>query len=128
MIPTVVPSVVWYTHPPELQHGMACNTIVSYRQQPLWLYCNALLNTVSAFRLPSTEDSIECATCALQQGTRTMATIQTCIAHFIYVGQLTQLIHWIGNGNVSDAFVNQYMYELNLPAVNTEYTPGGLGS
>ncbi|XP_065884685.1 clathrin heavy chain linker domain-containing protein 1-like [Dysidea avara] len=53
------------------------------KHHPLWLYCNALLNTVSAFRLPSVEDSIECALCALQQG------------------QLTQLIYWISGGNLT---------------------------
>ena len=46
-----------------------------YRQLPLWLFCNALLNTVSAFRLPSVEDSIECATCALQLGIKSIISL-----------------------------------------------------
>ena len=73
-----------------------------YRQLPLWLFCNALLNTVSAFRLPSVEDSIECATCALQLGINMASPGKVLWCASYYVGQLTQLIHWIGSGSVSD--------------------------
>ena len=83
---------------------------------------------MSAFRLPSAEDSIECATCALQQGTYKECDNHVKLYCTLHIGQLTQLIHWIGNGSVSNAFASQYMHELNFPAVNTEYTPGGFSS
>ena len=54
-------------------------------------------------------------------------TDSLCITHFI-IGQLTQLIHWISNGSVCDAFDNQCVCELSLYTVNIEHIPGRLGS